>query len=96
VSAFVKQNKNDPSIYSLVRRESGFSEMQRKNRKMQRCEGSKILTDADRLRNKKKVAMALGLCTFTADSSGQLNILWHDGHTLGVNRAQICIFEETH
>jgi histone H3 len=35
------------------------------------------------------------LSTFTTDSAGQLDVLWHDGDSLGVNGAQVGIFEET-
>ena len=35
------------------------------------------------------------LASFTADATSQLDILWHDGHTLGVDRAQVGIFEKT-
>jgi len=49
----VNKTKMIRRYIDLVRRESGFrsgfSEMQRKNHKMQRCEGSKILTDADQV-----------------------------------------------
>lgn len=33
--------------------------------------------------------------TFTTNTTGQLNILGHDGDTLGVNSAQVGIFEQT-
>lgn len=35
------------------------------------------------------------LCTFSADSTGQLDVLWHDGNTLGVDGAQVGILEKT-
>ena len=35
------------------------------------------------------------LSTFTSDSPGQLDILWHDGDTLGVDSAQVGVLEET-
>ena len=35
------------------------------------------------------------LGTFATDSSGQLDVLWHDGHTLGVDGAQVGVLEET-
>ena len=35
------------------------------------------------------------LSSFTTDSSGQLHILRHDGHTLGMDRAQVSIFEQS-
>jgi len=33
------------------------------------------------------------LSTFTTDTSCQLNVLWHNGDTLGVDRAQVRVFE---
>merc|ERR1711992_41669 len=36
----------------------------------------------------------LDLGSFATDSSGELNILWHDGHTLGVDGAQVGVFEQ--
>ena len=33
---------------------------------------------------------------FTADPARKLNILWHDGNSLGVDGAQVCVFEKTH
>ena len=36
------------------------------------------------------------LSSFSTDSSGQLDVLWHDGDPLGVNCTQICVFEESH
>ena len=36
------------------------------------------------------------LSTFTTDSSGKLYVLRHDGHTLGVNSAQVGVFKQTH
>ena len=35
------------------------------------------------------------LSTFTANTTSQLDILWHDGDTFGVDGAQVSIFEET-
>ena len=35
------------------------------------------------------------LGTFTTDTSGQLDILGHDGDTLGMDSAQVGIFEKT-
>ena len=35
------------------------------------------------------------LCSLSPDSSSELNVFWHDGHSLGVNSAQVGIFEET-
>ena len=36
------------------------------------------------------------LCSLSADSAGQLNILGHDGDALGVDGAQVGVFKETH
>ena len=36
------------------------------------------------------------LRAFSADTTGQLDILGHDGHTLGVNSTQVGVFKETH
>uniref|UniRef100_J3LPE7 Uncharacterized protein n=1 Tax=Oryza brachyantha TaxID=4533 RepID=J3LPE7_ORYBR len=35
------------------------------------------------------------LSPLTANPPGQLNVLWHDGHALGVNGAQVGVLEET-
>ena len=35
------------------------------------------------------------LSAFTTDASGQLNVLWHDGHTFSMNGAQVGVFEQT-
>lgn len=35
------------------------------------------------------------LSTFTADAACQLDVLWHDGDTLGVDGAQVGVLEET-
>ena len=35
------------------------------------------------------------LGTFTTDTSGQLDILGHDGDTLGMDSAKVGVFEET-
>ncbi|KAF0716830.1 Uncharacterized protein FWK35_00031678 [Aphis craccivora] len=35
------------------------------------------------------------LSTFSADTTGQLDVLWHDSDTLGVDGAQIGVFEKT-
>ena len=34
------------------------------------------------------------LCSLATDSSCQLDVLWHDGDTLGVDGAQVGVFEE--
>jgi len=36
----------------------------------------------------------LDLGSFATDSSGELDILWHDGHTLGVDGAQVGVLEQ--
>ena len=36
------------------------------------------------------------LCTFSANAAGQLDVLGHDGDTLGVDGAQVGIFKESH
>jgi hypothetical protein len=33
------------------------------------------------------------LCLFTMNASGQLNVLGHDGNTLGMNGAKVCIIK---
>ena len=38
---------------------------------------------------------AVHLCSFSADSAGQLNVLGHDGDTLGVDGAQVGVLEKT-
>ena len=35
------------------------------------------------------------LSTFTTDTAGKLDVLWHNGDTLGVDGAQVGIFEKT-
>ena len=35
------------------------------------------------------------LSTFATDSAGQLDVLWHDGHTLGMDGAKVGVFKET-
>ena len=35
-----------------------------------------------------------GLGSFSSDSSGELDVLWHDGDSLGVDGAQVGVFEE--
>jgi len=56
---------------------------------------------------KKEIAITLGLVrkgvvsiknisvAFTTDSAGELDVLGHDGHTLGVDGAQVGVLEET-
>ena len=35
------------------------------------------------------------LSTLATDAAGKLDVLWHDGHTLGVDRAKVGVLEET-
>ena len=35
------------------------------------------------------------LRTLATDATGQLDVLWHDGHSLGVDGAQVGVLEET-
>ena len=35
------------------------------------------------------------LCSLSADSAGQLNVLGHDGDALGVDGAQVGVFKQT-
>ena len=39
--------------------------------------------------------LARRLCAFAADTTSELDVLGHDGHTLGVDGAQVCVLEET-
>ena len=36
------------------------------------------------------------LSTFSTDTAGQLDVLWHDGYTLGMDGAQVGVLEESH
>jgi hypothetical protein len=36
------------------------------------------------------------LSAFTADATGELDVLGHDGHSLGVDGAQVGVLKETH
>ena len=38
---------------------------------------------------------AILLCSLSADSAGQLNVLGHDGDALGVDGAQVGVFKQT-
>src|SRR6202142_204727 len=40
-------------------------------------------------------AEVLRLSTLATDATGQLDVLWHDRHTLGVDGAQVGVLEET-
>ena len=35
------------------------------------------------------------LCAFSADAAGELYVFRHDGYSLGVDRTEVCVFEET-
>lgn len=37
----------------------------------------------------------VNLSTLTTDTTGKLDVLWHDGDTFGVDGAQVSVFEET-
>ena len=37
----------------------------------------------------------LQLSTFSSDSSCELDVLWHDCDSLGVDGAQVCVFEKS-
>ena len=38
----------------------------------------------------------VSLSTLSTDAAGQLDVLGHDRHTLGVDRAQVRVLEQTH
>ena len=35
------------------------------------------------------------LGSFTTDAAGELDVLWHDSHTLGVDGTKVGVFEKT-
>ena len=35
------------------------------------------------------------LCSLSMDSSGQLNVFWHYGHSSGVDGTQVSVFKQT-
>ena len=44
----------------------------------------------------KRYQISVGnLSTLSTDTSGQLDVLWHDGDSLGVDGAQVGVFEES-
>lgn len=51
---------------------------------------SKVNCIKKRKKNKKCY-----LVSFSPNSSCQLHVLWHNGHTFGVNSAQVRVFKET-
>ena len=53
------------------------------------CCGSEKSRWGERLKN----LSFLG--TLSADAAGELNVFRHDGHTLGVDGAEICVLEES-
>ena len=34
--------------------------------------------------------------TLTSDAAGELDVLWHDGHSLGVDGTEIAVLEDRH
>ena len=42
------------------------------------------------------VLVVVGLRSFSLDLSGQLDILWHDGDSPGVDGTQVGVFKDTH
>ena len=42
------------------------------------------------------VVQAVHLCSLSADSAGQLNVLWHDGDALGMDGTQVGVFKTRH
>ena len=40
--------------------------------------------------------MGIFLSTLSADTAGQLDILWHDGHALGMNCAKVGVLEQSY
>ena len=46
------------------------------------------------LQHKLHVFLPLG--TLSSDAPGQLNVLWHDGHTLGMNCTQVGVCTTIH
>ena len=43
----------------------------------------------------KIIPQRINLSTLSADTAGELDVLGHDGDTLGVDGAQVGVFEET-
>lgn len=39
--------------------------------------------------------MRFCLSTLPSNPTSQLDVLWHNGHSLGVNGAQVCVFEQS-
>ncbi len=44
---------------------------------------------------KPSLRNCLGSGALTTDATGELDVLWHDGHTFGVDGAKVGVFEET-
>jgi len=40
--------------------------------------------------------MRFYLSTLPSNTTSQLDVLWHNGHSLGVDGAQVCVFEQSH
>ena len=38
---------------------------------------------------------SIRLCAVYTDTAGELDVLWHDGHTLGVDGSQVGVLEES-
>jgi hypothetical protein len=45
--------------------------------------------------NERKGTLRRSLSTFTTDAAGELDVLGHDGHTLGVDGCQVGILKQT-
>ena len=48
------------------------------------------------MKKNRRAGQPYRLGTFPADSASQLNVLRHDGHSLGVDGTQVGVFEKTH
>ena len=46
-------------------------------------------------KNRRDERLQRSLSSFSSDSSGELNVLWHDCDSLGVDGAQVCVFEKS-
>ena len=44
----------------------------------------------------RPLGLAISLTALAADATGELDVFRHDGHTLGVDRTQVGVFEEGH
>ena len=50
-----------------------------------------LITPSD----ERKGTLRRSLSTFTTDAAGELDVLGHDGHTLGVDGSQVGVFKQT-